>query len=106
MKKLHIRKGDMVTVITGNQKKKEGKVIKVLPQKNKAIVEGINFQFKNIKPTEKNPKGGIIKKEGPIHISNLMLLEPGTDFSTRIGRKLNDKKKLQRFSKKTGKFIQ
>ena len=105
-KKLSIKKGDMVKVIAGNYKDKTGKVLIVHPLKNRATVEGINLLTHYIKANQKNPKGGIQKKEGTIHISNLMLIDPATKEPTRTGRKINSKtNKLQRYSKKTGQFI-
>jgi large subunit ribosomal protein L24 len=103
--KMHIRKGDTVLVLAGDDKDKEGKVLEVLADKNRAIVEGINMVTKHQKPSAGKPEGGIKKMEGTIHISNLMLIEPSNGKPTRTGRKLNEKGKLQRFSKKTGEFI-
>jgi large subunit ribosomal protein L24 len=103
--KLHIRKGDMVKVLAGDDKDKTGKVLEVIAEKNRAIVEGINMVTKHQKPSAGKPEGGIKKMEGTIHISNLMLLDPASGKPTRIGRKLNEKSKLQRYSKKTGEFI-
>jgi large subunit ribosomal protein L24 len=103
--KLHIRKGDTVVVLAGNDKSKTGKVLEVFAEKNRAIVEGINMVTKHQKPSAGKPEGGIKKMEGTIHISNLMLVEPSNNKPTRTGRKLNEKNKLQRYSKKTGEFI-
>jgi large subunit ribosomal protein L24 len=103
--KLHIRKGDTVIVLAGNDKSKTGKVLEVFAEKNRAIVEGINMVTKHQKPSAGKPEGGIKKMEGTIHISNLMLVEPSNNKPTRTGRKLNEKNKLQRYSKKTGEFI-
>ncbi len=103
--KLHIRKGDTVLVLAGNDKTKTGKVLEVFAEKNRAIVEGINMVTKHQKPSAGKPEGGIKKMEGTIHISNLMLVEPSNNKPTRTGRKLNEKGKLQRFSKKTGELI-
>ena len=103
--KLHIRKGDTVKVIAGNDKGKTGKVLEVVVSKNRAIVEGINMVTKHEKPSAGKPEGGMKKTEAAIHLSNLMLVEPSTGNPTRTGRKLNDKGKLQRYSKKTGEFI-
>lgn len=103
--KLHIKKGDTVKVLSGNDKGKTAKVLEVIPEKRKAFVEGINMITKHVKPSAEKPEGGIEKKEAPIHISNLMLVDPANGEPTRIGRKLNDKGKLQRYSKKTGEFI-
>jgi large subunit ribosomal protein L24 len=103
--KLKIRKGDKVRVIAGNDKKKEGRVLEVFPEKNRAIVEGINMVTKHQKPSAGKPEGGIKKTEAAVHISNLVLLDPSSGEATRVGRKLNDKGVLQRVSKKTGAFI-
>lgn len=103
--KLHIKKGDTVKVIAGNSKGKTGLVLSVLTDKNRAIVEGANVVTKHVKPSATTPNGGIEKKEASIHLSNLMLVDPATGAPTRTGRKLNDKNKLQRYSKKTGEFI-
>lgn len=103
--KLHIRKGDTVKVISGNSKGKTGKVLAVEIAKNRAIVEGINLVSKHIKPSASNPSGGIDKREASVHISNLMLVDPASGKATRIGRKLDENGKLQRYSKTTGEFI-
>ncbi len=105
IKKLHITQGDTVKVISGNSRGKTGKVLEVLPAKYRAIVEGLNMITKHVKPTASNPQGGIEKTEAPIHLSNLMLVDPATGEPTRIGRKKDDNGKLQRYSKKTGEFI-
>lgn len=104
-KKLHIKKGDTVIVITGESKGQKGRVLEIDRAKNRAIVEGINMVSKHTKPNAKAPQGGIVKKEAPIHISNLMLVDPASGKPTRIGRKLNDKSKLVRYSKKSGEEI-
>ena len=87
MSKLHIKKGDTVYVNTGKDKGKTGKVIKVFVEEQRAIVEGLNIVSKNQKPNAKNPQGGIIKMEAPIHISNLNVVAPKTGKPTRIGRR-------------------
>ncbi len=102
--KLYIKKGDMVKVIAGDSKGQEGKVLKVLVEDFKAIVEGINMVSKSTKPNAKNTKGGIVKKEAPIHISNLMVKD-NTGQPARVGRKLDSKGKLVRYSKKSGEVI-
>ncbi|HHU99754.1 MAG TPA: 50S ribosomal protein L24 [Bacteroidales bacterium] len=104
-KKLHIKKGDTVAVIAGESKGQKGRVLKVDRVKSKALVEGINMVSKHTKPNAKAPQGGIVKKEGPIHISNLMVIDPATGKPTRVGRKLNDKNKLVRYAKKSGEEI-
>ena len=104
MSKLHIKKGDIVYINTGKDKGKTGRVMKVLVDKQRAVVEGCNMISKHAKPNAKNPQGGIEQVESPIHISNLNVVD-STGKPTRIGRKLNDKGKLVRFSKKTGEEI-
>ncbi len=103
--KLHIRKGDQVKVISGNDKGKTGKVMELISEKNRAVIEGINMVTKHQKPSAGKPEGERKKVEGTVHISNLMLLDPASGAATRTGRKLNEKGKLQRYSKKTGEFI-
>ncbi len=105
MGKLHIKKGDIVIVNAGVNKGQEGKVLEVFPDKQRAIVEGVNMVSKHTKPNAESPQGGIIKKEAPIHISNLNVKDPSTGKATRVGRKLNDNGKLVRYSKKSGEEI-
>ncbi len=100
--KLKIKSGDTVTVISGDHKGSEGKVLRVDREKNKAIVEGINMVKKHEKPSANNPQGGIVEKEAPIHISNLSLMENGE--AVRVGFEIKDGKKV-RVSKKTGEII-
>ncbi len=101
--KLHIKKGDTVYVNTGEDRGKTGKVLQVLVKDQRAIVEGLNMVSKHTKPNAKNTQGGIVKQEAPIHISNLQLVENGKPI--RIGRRLNDKGKLVRYSKKSNEEI-
>lgn len=101
--KIHVKKGDTVTVIAGDSKGKSGKVLEVIADKNRAIVEGLNMVTKHRKPTAQNTTGKIEKIEAPIHLSNLMVTVNGK--ATRIGRKLNENGKLQRYAKSTGEFI-
>ena len=105
VKKLHIKKGDMVMVNAGEDKGYQGKVLEVFPKQYKAIVEGANMVSKHTKPNAQNTEGGIIKQEAPIHLSNLMLIDPKEGKPTRIGRKLNKDGKLVRFAKKSGEEI-
>ncbi len=104
-KKLHIKKGDTVYVNAGDDRGKKGKVLEVLTDKNRAIVEGLNMVSKHTKPNAKAPQGGIIKQEAGIHISNLQVVDPSSGNATRIGRRLNDKGKLVRYAKKSGEEI-
>ena len=104
MSKLHIEKDDTVIVLTGADKGKKGKVLKVIVDDNRAIVEGINMVSKSTKPSAKNPQGGIIKQEAPIHISNLSLIDPKSGKPTRIAIK-REGKKVTRIAKKSGEEI-
>lgn len=104
-KKLHIRRGDTVMIIAGDEKGKKGKVLEIDRSNNRAIVEGKNMITKHMKPSAQNPNGGIHNTEAPIQISNLMVVDPASGEPTRIGRKRNEKGKLQRYSKKTGEII-
>ena len=102
-KKFHIKKGDTVEVIAGAYKGSKGEVLQMLPKKDRAIVSTVNMVTKHKKPTENDP-GGRIEQEAPIHISNLMLVEPKSGEASLIGRKLEDGK-LVRYSKKSGEII-
>ena len=104
MAKLHIRKGDTVMVLAGNSKGQTGKVLRVLVKEQKAIVEGLNMVSKSQKPSAKFPQGGIVKQEAPIHISNLMLVDPKSGEPTRISIK-REGKKVTRIAKKSGEEI-
>lgn len=103
--KLHIKKGDTVCVIAGDNKGQQGKVLKVEVSKQRAIVEGVNLVKKATKPNAKNPQGGIVEQEAPIHISNLQVLDPQSGKPTRVGRRVNAEGKLVRFAKKSGEEI-
>jgi large subunit ribosomal protein L24 len=104
-KKLHIKKGDLVYVNAGNDRGKTGKVLEIITEDNRAIVEGISMVSKHTKPNAKHPQGGIIKQEAGVHISNLQVVDPAKGGPTRIGRRLNDKGKLVRYAKKSGEEI-
>jgi len=104
-KKLHIKKGDTVVVNTGESKGQRGRVLEIYRKTRRALVEGVNIISKHTKPDAQNPQGGIVKKEAPVHISNLMLIDPSSGEPTRTGRKYNDNKKLVRYSKKSGEEI-
>ena len=105
MTKLHIKKGDTVYVNAGEDKGKTGRVLKVLISKNRAVVEGINMVTKATKPNAKNPQGGLVKMEAPIHVSNLQLIDPKSGKPTRVGYKVNEDGKKVRISKKSGEEI-
>ena len=98
-KKTHIKKGDLVKVIAGEDRGKEGRVLEVMRERNAALVEGLNINKKHSKPTTANPQGGIVEKEGPIHISNLMLFDAKTGVPGRVGRKPGKDGKLERYVK-------
>ncbi|GAD08519.1 50S ribosomal protein L24 [Porphyromonas crevioricanis] len=105
MSKLHIKKGDTVMVNAGEDKGKTGRVLQVLVDKNRAIVEGLNIISKHAKPSASNPQGGIEKKEAPIHLSNLNVVDPKSGKGTRIGRRVGANGRLVRYSKKSGEEI-
>ena len=105
MSKLKIKKGDIVKVIAGESKGKQGRVLEVFPETNRASVENVNIVSKHTRPNAQNTQGGIVKKEAPVNVSNLMLIDPVSGKPTRIGRKLNQKNKLVRYSKKSGEEI-
>ena len=105
MTKLHIKKGDTVIVNAGDDRGKQGRVVRVLVSKNKAVVEGVNVVSKSTKPSAKHPQGGIVKMEAPIHVSNLSLIDPKSGKATRIGRRVNENGVKVRYSKKSGEEI-
>jgi len=106
MKKIKLKKDDIVVVLAGTSKGKEGKIIKIIPSTNRAIVEGLNMVSKHTKPNAANPQGGIIKQEASMNISNLMLVDPKSGKPTRVGRRRDEKiGKLVRFAKKSGEVI-
>jgi large subunit ribosomal protein L24 len=108
--RMKIKKNDTVMVIAGNDRGKTGKVLKVFPKESRVIVEGINLRKRHTKPSQKNPQGGILEKEAPIHISNVMIIDPKTNEPTRIGAKVildekTGKKKIARISKASGEML-
>ena len=108
--KVKIHKNDNVIVIAGNDKGKNGKILKVFPKESRVIIEGVNIRKRHTKPTQNNPQGGIMEKEAPIHISNVMLLDPKSNEPTRIGAQIildekTGKKKRARVSKVSGEMI-
>ena len=101
----HVRKGDTVVVVAGKERGKKGKVLRVIPEKGRVVVERINMIKKHQKPTQKLRQGGIIEREGAIHLSNVMLVDPGSDRPTRVGmRALSDGKKV-RVAKRSGEML-
>ena len=106
MSKLHIKKGDTVYVNTGENKGKTGRVLKVFISEGRALVEGVNLVSKSTKPSAKNPQGGIVKKEAPIQVSNLNVVDPKTGKPVRVGRReSSDGRTFVRYSKKSGEEI-
>jgi large subunit ribosomal protein L24 len=103
--RFHIRKGDLVQVIAGREKGKQGKVVRVLPKTERVVVEGMNMVKRHVKPNQKYPQGGIISKELPLHISNVMLFDAKAGKPTRVGMKKNDKGQWVRFAKKSGTIL-
>jgi large subunit ribosomal protein L24 len=101
---MHVKKGDKVQVISGKDKGKQGVVLAAFPKKNRVLVEGVNIVKKHVKPSQANPQGGIISKEAPIHVSNVMPLDPKTGTPTRVGYKIVDGKKV-RYAKKSGEIL-
>ncbi len=105
MASLHIKKGDTVYVLSGDDKGKTGRVLSIMAKDGRAIVEGINLVSKSTKPNAQNPQGGIIKKEAPINMSNLAVLDPKSGKPTRVGHRKDEKGKTVRYSKKSGEEI-
>ena len=105
MSKLHIKKGDTVYVLAGEDKGRQGRVLEIQAAKNRAIVEGINIVSKSTKPSAKHPPGGIVKMEAPNNISNLALIDPKSGKPTRIGIRINEKGEKVRYAKKSGEEI-
>ena len=101
---MHVKKGMSVKIISGNHKGAEGKILNVFPEKNRVIVEGVNFRKRASRPTQENPSGGFVEREAPLHISNVMVLNNGSP--TRIGYKILDDGTKIRISKKTEEEIQ
>ena len=101
---MHVKKGMLVKIISGNHKGMEGKILNVFPEKNRVIVEGVNFRKRASRPTQENPSGGFVEREAPLHISNVMVLNNGTP--TRIGYKILDDGTKIRIAKKTEEEIQ
>jgi large subunit ribosomal protein L24 len=101
----HVRKGDTVIVVAGKERGKKGKVLRVIPEKGRVVVERINMIKKHQRPTQKIRQGGIIEREGAIHLSNVMLVDPGSDKPTRVGmRALSDGKKV-RVARRSGEML-
>lgn len=105
MAKTHVRRGDTVVVISGKDRGKKGKVQRVLPVKRRVVVEGVNIVKRHQKPTRQVMQGGIIEKEAPIHISNVMLVCPRCSRPTRVGRKVLEDGRRLRVCKRCGEVV-
>ena len=106
MPKVHVRKDDTVQVISGKDRGKRGRVLRVMPKDSRALVEGVNMVKRHTKPIpQRNIKGGVVEKEGAIHISNLMVVDPDTDKPTRVGRKVLEDGKRVRVAKRSGAVL-
>ena len=107
-KKLNVKTGDEVFVLSGNDKGKRGRVMLVYPERDRVLVEGVNMRMRHEKPTQENPQGGRLKREAPVHISNLMVIDPTTDEPSRIGRKRIEEEgggRWVRYAKNSGEII-
>ena len=107
---MHVKKNDIVIVIAGNSKGKEGKVLKVFRETNKVIVEGVNVVKRHTRPSQKNPQGGVVQKEAPIHSSNVMVKDPKSGSATRVGYArtkdaVTGRKKVMRVARKSGEMF-
>ncbi|MDR5709172.1 MAG: 50S ribosomal protein L24 [Armatimonadota bacterium] len=102
---MHVKKGDLVVVISGKYRGKRGKVLRVLPEKGRIIVEGVNLVKRHMKPSPKNPQGGIVEKEAPIPASKVMLVDPETKDRTRVGVRVLPDGRRVRYAKKSGELI-
>ena len=105
MAKFHIKPGDTVMVIAGQSKGQTGRIIRMIPKQHRAVVGGVNMVTKHQKPTASSPQGGLSQMEAPLHVSNLMLIDPKTGTPTRVGMKINDKGQKVRVAKKSGETI-
>ncbi|WLR41992.1 50S ribosomal protein L24 [Bacillus carboniphilus] len=101
---MHVKKGDKVMVISGKDKGKQGRILEAYPKKDRVLVEGVNIVKKHSKPSQANPQGGILTQESPIHVSNVMPLDPKSGEVTRVGYKVEGGKKV-RVAKKSGEKL-
>ena len=101
---MHVKKGMLVKVVSGNHKGMEGKILNVFPNKNRVIVEGVNFRKRAARPTQENPSGGFVEREAPLHISNVAHVDPESGAATRVGFEVKDGEKM-RVAKRSGKAL-
>ena len=99
-----IRKGDTVAVVSGNDRGKRGRVLRVIPERNRVVIEGVNLVFKHLRKSQQHPQGGRIRREAPIHMSNVMPIDPETNQPTRVGAKVEDGKRV-RVGRRSGALI-
>jgi large subunit ribosomal protein L24 len=102
---MHVKKDDNVIVISGKDKGKKGRVLASYPKQNRVLVEGVNLVKKHSRPSQKNPQGGIVNQEAPIHVSNVMLVDPKSGSATRVGYKVLDNGKKVRVARKSGEAL-
>ncbi|TVP86608.1 MAG: 50S ribosomal protein L24 [Alkalicoccus sp.] len=102
---MHVKKGDKVKIISGKDKGLEGKILEAYPTKSRVLVEGVNMVKKHAKPSQSNPQGGILNQEAPIHVSNVMVVDPSTNEPTRVGFKTDENGKKVRIAKKSGETL-
>ncbi|WP_054669367.1 50S ribosomal protein L24 [Calditerricola satsumensis] len=102
---MHVKTGDLVMVIAGKDKGKKGRILKAFPKKQRVLVEGVNLVKKHVRPSPDNPQGGIITVEAPIHVSNVMPIDPKTGQPTRVGYKILENGKKVRIAKKSGAVL-
>jgi large subunit ribosomal protein L24 len=102
---MKIKRDDTVLIISGNDKGKRGRVLRVYPEQDRIIVEGVRMMKKHTKPTQRDPQGGIIEREAPLHVSNVMLVDPKNDEPTRVGRQSLDEGRRVRVAKRSGEMI-
>lgn len=103
--RLRIRRGDNVRVIAGDDKGKDGRVLRVVVEKRKVVVEGVNLVYRHVRRSQKHPQGGRVRREAPIDVSNVMLLDPSGDVPTRVGKRVTESGERVRVARKTGKLI-
>lgn len=101
----HVKKGDMVVVITGDDKGKTGEVLRVFPDREKVLVQGINFVWKHLRPSRQQPQGGRVKKEMPVSVSNVLPVDPKTNQPTRVGFRTNDDGSKERIARRSGESL-
>ena len=100
-----IRRGDLVMVVAGADKGVQGRVLRLLLDEDKVVVEGVNLAYRHVRRSQQNPQGGRVRRESPIHVSNVMVVDPDENVPTRVGRKMSDEGKMKRFARKSGAIL-